>query len=403
MKTKIFSMIVALAFIFSACDREPSENWDEIVNIKGYVKLNPEDGGNGDEIAFKWNSITASDFAQFPTPPFNNFQKILGTGITVFRSKTELALPIANFYLGNVTQGNGNDPVYLWFDKLAEGDEDGIFYLAVRYRASNNVIFAFNVEACAKWCAKNGPISLQWKDFTEFNLGDIVQVRVGKFEAIPVEPLCVEVTVLLPQGNEVIELCSDNNDCPLLTQPMIEDYINPGKGQSFVGWVYADGKPFTFADGSAAVCENITIKPVYEEDLDDYDGYKVTGTCQNSGPIVCDFTKLKEMCVTIAYVKGAETVETLEPLQIKIAWDLFNIAEPFTFSADVAEVTTAQKPMLQPYPGSVFPLSNAGLEANPFIATLSNGDVVKIWYSSEIAHYYPAISYRYTVFFELMK
>ena len=209
-KVKFLSVcVLALAFMVGACDKDsPAPDVaggdDGAMSVKGYEKLQPYGeykgvpGLLGEDIAYSFNSIPAAEFAKFPTPPFNNFEKPLGKGVTVFRSKgnlEELYFDVGDEgwswkpnYPDNVDKqlfGNGNDPVYLWFDFDAERDEKGLFYVAVRYRASNNVVFAFNVEFCALWCNMNGPISLDLDKVYGgiYNVGEITQVRLGYFEA----------------------------------------------------------------------------------------------------------------------------------------------------------------------------------------------------------------------------
>ena len=196
------TVVVALILGFSACKKDavPQGEDDAAVNVKGFAKLDPYgDGGGNTVIAFNWNSITASDFAKGATPPFNNFQKELCGGITIFRSQVALELdPDADYSewtIDDVTLGTGNDPVYLWFEQPEEGaceGEDGIFYLLVRYKASNNVAIAFHIQACIEWCAKHGPISLQCEDLSLYyggdvntkNLGAVTQVRLGGYEFV---------------------------------------------------------------------------------------------------------------------------------------------------------------------------------------------------------------------------
>jgi len=289
MRSKFFYAVVALMVMFSACNKDsftPVAGEDDVtVEVKGFQKLGDASGEHGD-IAFSWNGITASDFASLPTPPFNNFQQLLGTGITVFRWVGEVP-KTPDFSDPKQKFGNGNDPVYLWFtddaalneNNKVNKDEVLVFYLGVRYKAGNNVIFEFDVENCIQWCADNGPISLQWKDFTDVNLGDVTQVRIGpvmpkikpdKPNPCPdgdcptppqPDPPCVLVTI---QGiGDLSVFCSENKSCPLVTAEMVtkkflEEYGELDLDESqekFFGWLYLDGKPFV----SRQVCEDLTL------------------------------------------------------------------------------------------------------------------------------------------------
>ena len=290
MKSKFLSVFVALAVMLSACDKDspaPVAGEDDVaVEVKGFQKLG---GASGEAIAYSWNGITASDFASLPTPPFNNFQKVLGTGITVFRSSSALKLPMADFDLDKVKLGNGNDPVYLWFDESAlenehiilKDDEVAVFYVGVRYKASNNVIFEFDVEYCIEYCAENGPISLQWTDFTEVNLGDITQVRIGPIVPKPVkeprppkqpkepkEQVCIKVFIELP--TEILErpVCGPDDGkgtCPSVSLGDLKvSEINLGPYKKIVGWLNKEtNRPFE----NNRYCKDVTLIPVIRDVL----------------------------------------------------------------------------------------------------------------------------------------
>jgi len=127
---KFVSFLVALALVvgFSACEKEASEVLDDFdVNIKGSVVMELQDQ-EGYITAYTWGGITASEFAKGQTPPFNNWTKLLGDGIAVYRSpkkvedgwKQDLIDQGIKFLTGqdkpNQFFGNGKDPVWLWFD-----------------------------------------------------------------------------------------------------------------------------------------------------------------------------------------------------------------------------------------------------------------------------------------------
>jgi len=139
MKTKIFCFFVALGFLFSACSKDstPATVEDDVfdASIKGYAKLDPETPEGKDLWVFNWNAITASDFAKGKTPPFNNWEKPLGKGVYVYRvpaGNTSINAGVTKAvgggatYLESLTKqqfGNGNDPVWIWFDENAFENE----------------------------------------------------------------------------------------------------------------------------------------------------------------------------------------------------------------------------------------------------------------------------------------
>ena len=237
---------------FGACNKDalPQDEEDAAVSVKGFAKLDPYDDGGGSEVAFNWNSITASDFAKGATPPFNNFQKELCGGITIFRT-TDDVLNKPWTSIDDVTLGNGNDPVYLWFEQPEEGaceGDDGIFYLLVRYKASNNVAMAFHIKACIAWCASTGhPISLQcgdlWlyggeRDVNLQNLGPVTQVRLGGYEFVEAPRLPVQLKFYWKGGETVF-----HNDVVFEGEPLICAFYRAGSEGVYDG-VTADYHPY---------------------------------------------------------------------------------------------------------------------------------------------------------------
>jgi len=321
MKKLSFSLaVLALVFSYSACTKEGVSDFEEAANmsLKGYEKLASD--AKGDGCAFSWNAITASDFAKGKTPPFNNWEKQVGgvDGVYIYRTpakETQLGNadhPInvmvkeegkGGNYLQNLYDtnkqafGNGNDPVWIWFDesrldvnsegKNSQGlNDDSELTVLVRYRASNNVAFVFNVFRAAKWCTKNGPISLDFR-FTKYyqdvlykDLGEITQVRINDVKTPP-KYITVEICIvdqfgkpIMNEGKE-IDSCfelTEEEGCPVLSgQNMLleklgyadlaalEAQLGLQPNQTIDHWVIAEtGIRFDFGE----VCENITLKPV---------------------------------------------------------------------------------------------------------------------------------------------
>ena len=299
---KLFSGLVLVALLFSACNKEsaPAAAGDDVfdANLKGYASL-VRDGivdlydVQFTDLAFTWNAITASDFAHGKTPPFNNWEKPIGDGVYVYRVPAKEAdkgfKSICMSEAGAGLQalydkkkqnfGNGNDPVWIWFDKaeidalelVSTEDCAPSLTVLVRYRSSNNVAFKFNILEAAEWCATEGPISLdfQWTVYSGVygvvpvvDLGEITQVRIEdpdycggkeKWE------LCAEYSDWDP-------FCVEYEDCTTIPVTdfkglikAIEDEL--ADNQEIGGWVFTDtGETFEF--DVTEVCYARSIEPV---------------------------------------------------------------------------------------------------------------------------------------------
>ena len=294
---KFISAVVALALMFSACSKNvPDQLFDEDMNItvKGYEQLKPFEDPE-QSIAFSWNSITASDFAKGVTPPFNNWAKPLGEGVVVFRVKPNgentLRYGLKNLMAGQTGAaylesmlstekqlfGNGNDPVLIWFDPVEIGKQllkgeiglDASMTVLVRYRASNNVAFNFNLAKACLYCLFRGPISLDCEAIGHPNLGEVTQVRLQPVETGSKR---TEVKVCINDQYGVLIGCFDmskEEGCPSLEKKDILDYFNIEElealltlsdNQSINHWVVVEtGKTFDFP---YEVCRNITLQPV---------------------------------------------------------------------------------------------------------------------------------------------
>jgi len=315
MKSKIFCTVVALAVMFGACNKDSStpetggdDEYD--VSLKGYHKLDPAgelgDLGQwgvfleGSPIAFTWNAITASDFAKGQTQPFNNWSKQLGDGFVVYRIPEKgntiedprvggggkKGIEYLNYRQETKKQdfGNGNDPVLIWFDlpevlkqlKAREIGLDASVTVLVRYRASNNVAFKFNIFRAAAWCALKGPISLDYKALDPAkDLGEVTQVRL---EAPQKEkpPVDTPYTICLFDS----DVCVTIEDCDhIVTQEDLAALYSAVVGEGFdpdvsyieiVGWNIVNDKGEIISELKLPdqYCDGLLLKPIFEITID---------------------------------------------------------------------------------------------------------------------------------------
>ena len=291
-KKFVFLSILALAVMFSACEQEADllevagiEVFDS--SIKGFAKLDGDD--EGADYAFVWTFITADEFADGQTPPFNNWEKPLGEGIVVYRTKPsdngfmenwQSTPDFLAFLNGKNKQdfGNGNDPVYIWFDAVEiekqllakEIGLDAEIIVLVKYKSSNNVAFTFNLVKAAEYCAANGPISLG-EETIGMNVGDVTQVRLQPVEVgNPGGELTIKV---VDKDLEEKDSFGETSvyGCPLLTTDLIdafyadvedlEAYFGLAKNQKIVGWKVLEPENVNFDD---KVCGSVTVQPLVE-------------------------------------------------------------------------------------------------------------------------------------------
>jgi len=316
MKNKFLYVLVALAFAFTTCNKDSSPvGEDEDVfdaSIKGYTQLEPGDKGNVKGTVFKWNSITASEFAKGKTPPFNNWSKPLADGVVVYRVKDDNSAATIKSGIMNLKDGqsgtayleglqkqvfgNGNDPVYIWFDyaeilpMVLKGEVKlrSSITVLVRYRAGNNVAIEFNIIASALYCGIFGPISLDCASLGKPDLGEVTQVRIeDKTDKCTMDPPEGDNDIIVNPDPKEIEVCfvdqddtpvfegcvtipvPDGDNCIPLTETAFDKQINKIKeglteNQGIASWLYStDGEhfnPFEFV--LTKVCDDITLKPV---------------------------------------------------------------------------------------------------------------------------------------------
>jgi len=279
MKNRLLYVLVALAFAFTTCNKDSSPVGDDEdafdASIKGFYKLDPSsDDGYG--IPFKWNSITASDFAKGKTPPFNNWEKPLGKGVYVYRTpagdpgninaaaKAGGGAALEDMYADKKQQfGNGNDPVWIWFDfdeinkmvwnsKIKDVNLLTSITVLVRYKASNNVAFEFNLFLSALYCKVFGPISLGCETIGKPNLGDVTQVRLeapckGSMNGKPNNNGCEDGYTKV--GDECIKV--EVNPCEVdPDDPDCAEYVDP---------IEPDKQTVCFKNGDdELICKTIT-------------------------------------------------------------------------------------------------------------------------------------------------
>jgi hypothetical protein len=248
------------------------------VSLKGFAKLDDDEDGTG--VAFSWNAISASDFAKGKTPPFNNWARPFDEGIYIYRStaadglKSQIAT--IDWNEKNKVFGNGNDPVWMWFDK-AEIDKGAYpkgstFAIMVRYKASNNVLIVFDVWEAAKYCAKKGPISLDYQALGNKDLGAVTQVRIQDME-VPKPPKTIIITVIDPDGNPTSfpKTGNEGEDCVNVSTTDFGT-VTYDEGCKWVGWYYEDGTVFV----PDCFEEDVTVQAVVKCFTGEYKGSGVS-------------------------------------------------------------------------------------------------------------------------------
>jgi len=121
-KLSFVSFFVALAVMFSACEKEGVSSAEEANEVVSVVK-NAGDGG----VLYTVEPINPNVFAKF-SEPFNNGSIAVTDWATITR------------------EDNGNGPVFIQFaDELPAGK----LQVPVRYKESNNAIWVFSTPAVA--------------------------------------------------------------------------------------------------------------------------------------------------------------------------------------------------------------------------------------------------------------
>ena len=145
---KFLSVCVALALVFSACNKDVADQVtnEDFTGVKvGVIWVDD----------FGYEEIYASQFAKFGGKPFNNGKVEVMAGVELER-----------------IEGSGNTPVVIRF---SESVEPGILQIAVKFPASKNAVVWFDTEALADseflLFDKLAPLIEAW--------GQVVQVRYG--------------------------------------------------------------------------------------------------------------------------------------------------------------------------------------------------------------------------------
>ena len=193
-KFSLFSVIVALAFLFGACNKDvPDQMVNEDPGVSGAKKwVFWCDGGitvsekYSETCAaeyYTFGKITASDFAHFES------------GGTQFNNNNSAKFPIPGLpgaYLRGT--GNGNSTVWVNFDGVDLDDTDLFdgsactYSFGVRFKGSVNAVFEFNLEAMAG----AGEVKLE-----DAGMGTISQIRFGSEPIIECKPKIDGVKVIL--------------------------------------------------------------------------------------------------------------------------------------------------------------------------------------------------------------
>jgi len=190
-KINYFYLYLALALIFSACDKAvPDQIVDEnMMGKKSFVWV-----GNDlakEYLSFSYVPISASAFSNYGGKPFNNgCEETANKGIKLCRDPQN--------------KGNGNVTVFFGPEAMGvDGKYANCEYkLAVKYKGSLNAEWTFNVKACVDYCAKNGPISL----YVGEKMGSVTQVRYDGKGAY----ICEEQTE--PEDDPCSEIVPENRE-----------------------------------------------------------------------------------------------------------------------------------------------------------------------------------------------
>ena len=188
-KLSFFSVAVALVFMFSACDKSvPDQIVDEDLGVSGVKTYKWVDEGNKlVGYYYMYNQVSASDFAHFESggTQFNNGgTKAKGWEIPGTEGKILL-----------YRDGNGNGPVYIKFlegaEALKAGDDyDCDYAIGVRFKASLNAVYMFNIDACVAYAINDGWMELDVKDH-----GPITQIRFGSEPLLECKKKAETVTI----------------------------------------------------------------------------------------------------------------------------------------------------------------------------------------------------------------
>ena len=147
-KFKFLYLLIALALIFGACDKEVVDQIvdENLFNLKTFAWVNDE---SVKENLYAYTPISALFFSKYGGKLFNDgCEETANKGIKICRDPEN--------------KDNGNVTVFFGPEVLGVDGEDVncIYNLTVRYKGSLNTVWTFNVKVCVDHCAQNGPISL---------------------------------------------------------------------------------------------------------------------------------------------------------------------------------------------------------------------------------------------------
>ena len=188
-KIKFFSVVVALAFVFGACNKDAT---DQIVNedpvstsgVKKFVWADPDQT----QVLYSYGQVSASVFAHFPS------------GGTQFNNEKMYAPPrTQGVFLTRDPKDSGNGWVRILFTedalKMVEAGYDCEYSIGVRFKGSLNAVWSFNIRACVEYCKNATGLDKEYGILIDGGtMGAVTQIRFGgdlefKCEKLPVKVL----------------------------------------------------------------------------------------------------------------------------------------------------------------------------------------------------------------------
>jgi len=246
-KFSFFSVIVALTFMFSACNKSVSDQIaDEgtMVGVKQFVwtcngTLVEDDAVyciGGKRQLYTYSQVTASDFAHF-----------MSSG-TQFNNNNDKPFPVYGLE-GAILHGtgNGNSWVYINFngvdyESLNLEGTNCTFSIGVRFKGSVNAVYTFNLEECIG----AGDIKL-----LDRGMGTITQIRFMGDGAIRCEEEVEPYHMVYFYKNK----CDYENNAPFYEEPFYFGtlttcpYFNAGQSQeNFIWHPFSDTKIISWAE-----------------------------------------------------------------------------------------------------------------------------------------------------------
>jgi len=332
-KLSFFSVIVALTFMFGACNKSVSDQIEDeglTVGTKSFVWADSPTKGYKAYL-YSYGQVTASDFAHFES------------GGTQFNNGTDFPVPGTNGSITLSRYDNGNGPVYIHFSpdalKLLKDGEDCDYSIGVRFKGSLNAVWTFNIFNSVMYCIADDLIAKAKGQKQGMGIlidgktmGAVTQIRFGGAAAFACEPVenCVEYTVNFfnvegefyigqpvttcydADGNYISggkidwDWMGDNGDEQLGFSPLPKCYI-------FIGYQDMNDPDIIIyhnQGGSFIVKQDLDLKPLFELDRD-CDPDDPTDPCDpKPNPFEIIFRDLD--CSTPVFPAWAEIVKVSE-------------------------------------------------------------------------------------------